>query len=111
MSACIRCCSTNLFPWINSPKYPELLLDGPPGRIPQKIISTNFDFSVAFWMYFDDLRKVTAKINSSVSCVEIKTSGVYMLTKLRMLPIHSTRYSGRWLNSLEGESGSGKLRT
>lgn len=60
-------------------------------------------------MYFEDRRKVTAKTRSSVSCVVMRTSGVYMLTKLIMAPTESTMYSGRWLNSAEGVSGRGRL--
>ena len=65
---------------------------------------------MAFWIYAEDRRKVTAKIKRSVSCVEIRTSGVYMLTKLMIWPTDSTTYSGRWLNTAGGGSGKGKLR-
>lgn len=73
------------------------------------MISTSLDFKVAFWMYFEDRRKVTAKIKRSASCVEMRTSGVYILTKLMVLPTDSTMYSGKWLNSFAGGSGNGKL--
>jgi len=60
-------------------------------------------------MYFDDRKNVTENTKSSVSCVEIRASGVYTLTKLRILPTDSTMYSGRWLNTADGGSGSGRL--